>query len=311
MEKNSTNMKIWGMSYGVLGDLIMGLPMLNYFEKKYPGSYKFWVIEKKCSISAQLYFNHPLIDKIKITDEWSAFGEIDKKLMQECDIIAECPPADKRGRYDWYNYESCVEHTAKLGGIEDFTEVLTEEERYPELVKWFDIGFSNKKSDTYSKNNQNDLSQFNKNIAIWPFATGGRPGRSPSPKWWHLLINELAKENFTVYHYGRSIEPKLSNSENYKCLTSLSFFDQVKSSLASKVAIGPDTGPMWIMGAYSHPAINLMTNHMLDHKKNLLALAPINKNAVNLFGRYHNGIGCNNIPVKNVIAEINNTTEGV
>ena len=306
----ANNIKIWGMSYGVLGDLIMGLPMLNYFEKKYPDSYKFWVIEKKCSISAQLYFNHPLIDKIKITDEWSGFGKTDKKLMENCDIIAKCPPANERGRYDWYNYESCVEHTAILGGIKNIKEILSEDEMKPRLTKWFDIGFSNSKSNTYSKNNENDLSQFKKNIAIWPFATGGRPGRSPDPRWWNLLINELIKENFTIYHYGRQTEPRLNNSKNYVCLTNLSFFDQIKSSLASKVVLGPDTGPMWIMGAYSHPAINLMTNHMLDHKKNLLALAPINDNAINLFGHYRNGLGCSGIPVKKVINEINNMIKG-
>ena len=30
------NFKIWGTSYGLIGDLIMSLPILNYFEKKYP-----------------------------------------------------------------------------------------------------------------------------------------------------------------------------------------------------------------------------------------------------------------------------------
>ena len=55
--------RIWGFSFGVIGDLVMGLPMLNYFEKKYPGSYKYWVIEKKCADCAPIYFNHPLIDR--------------------------------------------------------------------------------------------------------------------------------------------------------------------------------------------------------------------------------------------------------
>jgi ADP-heptose:LPS heptosyltransferase len=62
------NLKIWGVSYGPLGDLIMGLPILTYFEKKYPNSYKYYVIQKRSSICAPLYINHPLIDKIKVTD---------------------------------------------------------------------------------------------------------------------------------------------------------------------------------------------------------------------------------------------------
>ena len=52
--------KIWGISYGLIGDLIMALPSLTYYEKKYPNSYKIWVIEKKCSQCASLFLNHPL-----------------------------------------------------------------------------------------------------------------------------------------------------------------------------------------------------------------------------------------------------------
>ena len=61
--------KIWGFGYGIIGDLIMSLPMLTYYEKKYPESYKIWAIYKKCAQCAPIYFNHPLIDRIKITDE--------------------------------------------------------------------------------------------------------------------------------------------------------------------------------------------------------------------------------------------------
>ena len=33
------------------------------------------------------HFNHPLIDRIKITDEWSGFGHLDKQLMNGYTII--------------------------------------------------------------------------------------------------------------------------------------------------------------------------------------------------------------------------------
>jgi hypothetical protein len=297
MEKNSTDMKIWGMSYGVLGDLVMGLPMLNYFEKKYPGSYKFWVIEKKCSIGAQLYFNHPLIDRIKITDEWGGFGKIDKQLMEKCDIIAECPPADKRGRPDWYNYESCVEHTAILGGIKDIKEVLTEDEMKPRLYKWFDTGAPAVTSTYAKKANTSDII-YDNNIAIWPFA--GSPGRSPSPRWWNILVDGLIHKGYSVFHYGMPYDPKISNLEGYRAFTQLSYFDQVRSSLASQLVIGTDSGAMWVMGAYSHPAINLMTNYLPGHRSNLLALEPINDNGQTF---YEMG-GCDNISIRQVANNI-------
>jgi|TARA_R110000796_G_scaffold38726_2_gene97172 ADP-heptose:LPS heptosyltransferase len=297
MEKNSADMKIWGMSYGVLGDLIMGLPMLNYFEKKYPGSYKFWVIEKKCSVGAQLYFNHPLIDRIKITDERNGFGRIDKQLMEKCDIIAECPPAGKRGRHDWYNYESCVEHTAILGGIEDIKEVLTEDEMKPKLYKWFDAGAPQVTSTYAKKANISDII-YDNNIAIWPFA--GSAHRSPSAHWWNVLIDGLILKGYTVSHYGMPWDPNLSNLKGYQTFPDLSYFDQVRSALASRLVIGTDSGAMWVMGAYSHPAINLLTNWLPDHKSNLLALAPVNDNGQT----FHEMGSCDNISIRQVTNNI-------
>ena len=63
----------------------------------------------------------------------------------------------------------------------------------------------------------------------------------------------------------------------------MSFFDQIKLSLDSKICIGTDSGSMWVMGAYSHPAINLITNHSPNHNQNFMSLAPKNKNGTNLF----------------------------
>lgn len=297
--------KIWGTSYGIIGDLIMGLPLLTYFEKKYPQSYKYWAIQKKCAITAPIFLNHPLIDKIKITDEWAGFGEQDRLLMQDCDFV--CEDTANHSKYNWYNEISCVEETARLAGIDDITEVLTEEEMLPKLYKWFDVGFDNPILDTYSRKNIPTLDKFDNNVAIWPFATGGKRGRSPAVKWWNMTIEELVNKGLTVYHYGRDAEPALSNSPSYIKLTSLSFFDQVKAALASQLVMGPDTGPMWVMGAYSHPAINLLTNHMKDHTDNFTALAPVNTNATNAFTPYRDGIGCNGMSPQAIAKMVLNT----
>lgn len=296
----SKDFKIWGMSYGIIGDLIMGLPMLTYFEKKHPNSYKYWVIQKRCSMCAPIYFNHPLIDRIKITDEWGSMGENDKKLINECQIKTIYENWKHSSLY-WYNTISCVEETALIAGIKDIKEVLTTEEMKPKLVRWFDVGFDNINANTYSKDHDQDKSLFGNNIAIYPFATAGdKTGRSPSEEWWKITIKKLIGNGYTVFHYGRPTEPILSNDKNYRSYTHLSYFKQLKAALASKAVIGTDSGAMWVIGAYAHPSINLMTNWLNKHNDNLLALAPINDNAVNLFEKG----GCNNISQDKVVETI-------
>jgi len=293
--------KIWGPVTGIIGDLIMGLPMLTYFEKKYPGSYKYWVIQKKCSQCAPLYFNHPLIDRIKITDEWDEFGEYDKNLIAECEIGTNTSPSGwKHSSQDWYNNVSCVEETAFMAGISNLRDVLSVDELKPRLYKWFDVGFPNVTS-TYAKSRNVSKEQYHNNIAIWPFAgSDASLGRSPSPSWWDVLIDNLIKNGYTVSHYGMPWDPKLSNSEGYKTYPHLSYFEQVKSALASRLVVGTDSGAMWVMGAYSHPAINLMTNWLPNHRENLLALEPINDNGQT----FHEIGGCDNIPIEKVLYNI-------
>jgi hypothetical protein len=57
------------------------------------------------------------------------------------------------------------------------------------------------------------------------------------------------------------------------------------------MSIGTDSGNMWVMGAYSHPAVHLMTNWMVGHRRNFEALVPMNRNGVSVFAEG----GANNI----------------
>jgi hypothetical protein len=63
----------------------------------------------------------------------------------------------------------------------------------------------------------------------------------------------------------------------------LSFFEQIKISLATKLAIGADSGSMWTLGAYSFPAIHLMTNWRDGHTQNFSAMNPVNINGTSFF----------------------------
>lgn len=299
-----SHIKIWGMSYGLIGDLVAGLPLLNYFEKKYPNSYKYWVIEKKCSFIAPIFFNHPLIDKIKITDNWGSIGESDKIEMSKCDILVPYGEGVKHSTPDWWNYYDLVEETALLHGITDLTEVLDQEEMFPRLYRWFDVGIDNPNSHTYTKSNSNYVDPFQGSVAIWPFGQGDQAyGRNPSVSWYDSLIKKLNHKGIRVFHYGRKTEPNLTNCANYTKMTNLSFFNQLKACLASDIVLGPNTGPMWIVGAYSHPAIHLMTSYLPTHTQNPLSLAPYNRNCTNLYVP-KNKIGCSAINIEDVVYSI-------
>jgi ADP-heptose:LPS heptosyltransferase len=306
------NFKIWGIGYGLLGDIIMQLPLLTYFEKKYPDSYKILVVEKKCSFCAPIFFNHPLIDRIKITDEWGLPGENDKNIALNCDIrdlawknpcLCRYPPFGGKW-YDlpfWWNTRSCIESAAITYGVSDLMEVLTEEERKPKLVRWFDSGTIRHGQSTYSKKCNADLSIHRGSISVWPFATAGSSSnRNPGVYWWGRLLDVVFDLGYTVYHCGRPSEPCLSDHEKYIRLNNSSYMEQIAVCLETDLSIGTDSGAMWVVGAYSHPAIHLMSYWLNGHSKNPLALEPVNDNGVTIF---HPG-GCSQIDIMEVVRNI-------
>ena len=285
------NFKIWGVSFSLIGDLIVGLPQLTYFEKKYPGSYKYWGIHKKMSHAAPLFYNHPLIDRIKITDTWGGFGEYDYKLASDCDITTRDIDHERKTLLNarpedyWYNRHDIIEQIARMSGISDIREVLTEEELRPKLYKWFDADFDAiEKNEGYTKARTSSGKIPNKSIVIWPFSGYNHwPSRSPSPHWWNVLGDTLINNGFTVFHCGWIEEPHVSNLDGYNRCVDLSFFEQVKISLATNLAIGADSGSMWTLGAYSFPAIHLMTNWRDGHVENFSAMNPVNVNGTSFF----------------------------
>jgi hypothetical protein len=291
------NMKIWGVSYGLTGDLIMGLPVLQYYSYKYAGSYKIWVIEKKVGYMAPFFLNHPLIDKIRITEEWAGFGKRDRSIADSCDIRCTLDKW-RHSRPDWYNYTDCVEETAYIAGIDDLYSGIGIEDTFPKLEQWFDIGSDDPDFQTYSRQNSADTSVKNKTIAIWPFATAtGSIDRSPSIDWYDSLASDLIKCGYNIYQFGYSGDYRIAGAIQFNHLT---FFDQVRLALSTRMSIGTDSGNMWVMGAYTHPAIHLMTNWMEGHVKNFDALLPKNKKGHTVFAPG----GANNISREHVMKTV-------
>lgn len=312
------DIKIWGTSFSLIGDLIMSLPQLTYFKKKYPSSYIYFVIHKKIAYCAPLFFNHPLIDNIRISQEWSSFGKDDYNIASKCDVLTTTLNDKKKiinnrshyDRADWYNVRNCVIENALMSGIDDLDTVLNYDELYPNLTMWFDPGFESiqkKGAYTYKKIENKENRKLKKYISVWPFAGYGRSNdRSPSEKWWSSLIESLIDKKINILHCGYINEPALSsNNDYYKKITEFELFDQIKASLGTSLSIGTDSGSMWILGAYSHPSIHLMTNWAnFDHRheSNFTAFEPLNKNSFTFFEQN----GCDNINKDEVISLCDN-----
>lgn len=272
--KTDKNFKIYGFRGSLIGDQIMTLPMLTYLEKRFPGSYKYFQISRKCAHAAPLYFNHPLIDKIVISDCEEGMGPNDIKIAKECDIVFNVMPQHPM-QQDWPNFRNIFEETWVMGGLPlSEYNLLTEEEKRPKLVKWFNVE-----------------KQTPKTIALWPCAGYGRENtRNPSEKWYLSLINLISKEGYNIIQFGHPNDYNFNQTINiqkewfkinFNCLNSLPFFEQIKMSLGCDLAIATDSGSSLVLGAYEMPQITLLTNHFPNHVQNLEAFATNNPNNIN------------------------------
>jgi len=272
-------MKIWGVRSSLIGDSVMALPILEVLEKKYPNSYKYYCIAKKCQQCSKLFANHPLINEIKISDYEESLGESDFEIIKNCDLVINVSPPHPQEQ-DWYNYRNCVEETALMAGIN------------PLEVK-------NIKPRLYL---EKDIKKLNNTIAIWPFAGYGQGiERSPNLDWWKNLFTELNNNNYKILHCGTNNEPEIGFGENYTKITNLEFIEQIYTSLGCNGVIGTDSGSMWVTAAYHKtPQINLITNWLPNHKQNLLALAPVGDKAYNLYADN----GCSNITINSILKSI-------
>jgi ADP-heptose:LPS heptosyltransferase len=283
--KEGKNFKVLGVRQSLIGDCIMSLPVLQFVEKRRPNSYKYWHVAKKCSQSAPLFYNHPLIDKIVITDCEEGFGPKDIELAKQCDFVFNTTPQHPFGEC-WHDHRNMLQETWVMAGIDlkEF-EALTEEEKTPSLTKWFN---TNRESNT---------------IAVHCFAGYGRDNhRSPSKEWWAELIELLTKQGFKVIRLGHPKEPELTKCND---LRHLSFLEQIQIALGCDMYIGTDSGFSLVMGAYSHPQITLLTNWNVNHFQNPTCLQPINKNNISLFNEFIKG-GCSGISKDKVLENIKN-----
>lgn len=299
MNKNGKNFKIFGVRHGIAGDLCFALPVLNYLELKYPNSYKYWLISKKCSQFAPLFLNHKLIDCIRITGEYETLNSDDKQLANSCDLIINTEPQCPDGmpgtteKSCWWNYYNCYEMAFRMAGfdVKEYRE-MPKELQFPVLNQWFDV----KKQD--------------KTIGIWGFTSYGKDStRSPSVNWWIDLVRMILKEtDYTIYQFGGEKEPDINPIDNINASrivrhNNLPILDQYKLALGCNLNINTNSGSGIILGAYGAKQITLLTNDAPNHYKNPLAFAPLNykDNNFNIF----TANGFNNLDKDIILNEIN------
>jgi ADP-heptose:LPS heptosyltransferase len=274
------NFKIFGVRSGMIGDTIMALPVLNYLEILHPNSYKYWVIGKRFSQASELYINHPLIDKIHILETPEKLeSNKDIDVAKQCNVVFDITPQHPDGTpcidCFWWNDYSLCEETFRMAGlnVDDYRR-MPDDLKKPRLEKWF------------------NYNTHKKTIGIWGFAGYSENNnftRNPSPKWWREMIEIILSEtDYKIFQFGSEKEPDFSliNNDRVTRYNALSFFDQVKMSLGCDICINTDSGSGWVLGAYGHPQISLLSIHATNHIKNFKAFAPENhkNNNISLFG---------------------------
>jgi len=168
------------------GDLVAALTVYNYLDLAFPGSFKYWVIAKKCSQFAPLFFNHPKIDCIRITENSESLGPKDIERCNSCDVRLNVAPNHPNGipattpESCWWNFYDVYEETFRMSGLnEKYYNNLSKELQIPRLVQWFDVV------------------KQPKTIGIWPFTSyGAGSGRSPSLNWWLGFSEVLRLEGY-------------------------------------------------------------------------------------------------------------------
>lgn len=286
------DVRCWGVRGSQIGDIIMSLPILNWLERRFPDCYKHWQIARKHVHAAPLFYNHPLIDKLVISDGDEGMGPNDHAIASTCQIRFNVMPQHPEPHVVWPNVRTIWEETWVMAGLplSEYHALPVEQQR-AKLVQWFKVEKQPKKT-----------------IAYWPCAQYGQVQawhpRSASHKWAFELATRLQFQGYKVIQYGHPDDFKDCPHNGAVCAVDareVSFMDQVKESLGCDLVIGTDSGAGLVIGAYeSVPQISLLTNHYPGHNVNLKAFetnSPLNRSFV--------GVGsADNISIDEVISSV-------
>jgi len=278
---------LWIGRAQMIGDQVAALPIARHFKKLFPSSHLIWPTANKVRQIAPIYYNCEWIDEIYITDGKEGIeSKRDYEKMRSASYIMEINPQHPDDLYP--RHFSIYSETWRMASLSmDMWEKLTEEERRPQLKKYW----------------PSTRKDFSKKI-IGAFIQAGYSAqnvRNPSLHYWESLLEPLIARGYFIYQFGGEKDWELFGGKNQSVLrlNSLPFFDQIKEALECDLVIGTDSGSALVLGAYSIPQISLIPIHW-GNENNPSALSVDNPNNFSFYS-FH---GTDNIPQDQVLAKI-------
>lgn len=249
-------MKAIGFNQGQIGDLAMNIIACRSFKELYPDSHLVFGINKKYESCAPIFYHNPLIDEIKIWenyDNWPSSSDLDYINNNNFNIVFNPMPSHKNNL--WYLQEH---HTSAVCKMHDLP---TPDNLQIDLVEWFDT-----------------LDEYKDFIAFTTFSSAGK-------------IRDIPKEvSNQIIDYVHSLGYKtvqLGLNSHEKLNTTLppiggSIFDDVKIAKSCKMLITADTGMNWVMSGYRSKVLGLYASSSYPHIAPIQNRTPVNPNAIYL-----------------------------
>jgi ADP-heptose:LPS heptosyltransferase len=262
-----------GVRGSQIGDSIAALSVYAWLRQHAPDCYAIWQVARKHVHAAPLFYNHPLISELAISDCNEGYGPRDIQQMNSCHVRFPLMPEHPDPHVPWPNVRSFYEETFVMAGLPvELYRALPPEVRRPTLEPWF------------------DADRQEHTIAYWPCAAYGvtqvRRSRNAARSWAYALVARLQAEGWRVIQCGHPRDyadcgDGLNANGDVRRLT---FMEQIQLSTACDLVIGTDSGAGIAIGAYGRPQISLLTDHYPGHTANLTAFAPDNPNNRSLVG---------------------------
>jgi ADP-heptose:LPS heptosyltransferase len=258
-------MKILAGHSGQLGDLFMNLPFIRWLRSyNERGMTKQYLsidmpINRKYAEAAPLFFNHPHLDGIMITDAYDGFpSEIDSQLMERRGYDQVFPPMQPHVDKWWEkrHQASTVLYDYSGGQFE-----LSDSDCQISLVKWFDVP------------------EHKDTIAFAPFAGFYNPknDKKLSTERAQEIVDMILKMGYDVLQIGGPGEPILDGATQLRT----PYFDSIRHILGCKAFLHTDTGAAWAISGYQFPALGVYS-HRYYGPKYVKNIQPINPNAMYL-----------------------------
>lgn len=264
----------------MIGDSLAALPTARFVKKYAENPHITWAIGKKCSSFAPLLLNHPDLDKVFVTDGLEGLeSERDFTEFNSCFSKFNINPQHRDNLYPSQR-NIYLESFLMAGFTETHWDMLTEDEKIPKLVKWWQPTkrpFGGKKTVFV--------------VGFPNFNTESK--RSVSRKYLEELVLKLVESGYCVIQSGGEQDPSWFSDwdvsegfpvdrTNYKRVNELSFFQQIQIANESDIILGNDSGMSLVCGAYFLPMVSMLTLHW-GNTNNPSALSTNNPNNYSLY----------------------------